>query len=140
MEDIVHGVFAAEQQQVARRLGEVLDAVGTKDFQRLARYHLNSPKFSKFNDNAPLERQGVDLSNRIEQDELGSVDNFDGEFGDLKIDVFGPLAITTSIFRYTFEADGQADAAAIRATLIFVNSGGEWLIAHEHLSPYTAGS
>jgi hypothetical protein len=72
LEDIVHGVFAAEQQQVTRRLGEVLDAVGTKDFQRLASYHLDSPKFSKSNDNVPLKRQGVDLSNRIEQDELGS--------------------------------------------------------------------
>lgn len=136
LEDIVHGTFHAERQEVERRLGEVLDAVATKDFERLASFHLDSPKFSKFNDNAPLERQDIDTSNRIEQDELGSVDNFNGEFDDLKIDVFGPVAITTSIFRYTFEAEDQVGAAAIRASLIFVNVDGDWRIAHEHLSPY----
>ena len=112
MEDIVHGTFSDERQEVERRLGDVLDAVARKDFKRLASFHLDSPKFSKFskfskfNDNAPLERQDIDVSNQIEQDELGSVDNFKGEFDDLRIDVFGPVAITTSIFRYTFEADG----------------------------------
>lgn len=139
MEDIVHGTFSDERQEVERRLGEVLDAVATKDFKRLASFHLDSPKFSKFNDNAPLERQNIDVSNQIEQDELGSVDNFKGEFDDLRIDVFGPVAITTSIFRYTFEADDEPGAAAIRASLIFVNVHGDWQIAHEHLSPYAAG-
>lgn len=70
MEDIVQSGYAAEQRQVERRPGEILDAVTAKDFERLASYHLDSPRFSKFNDNTPLERQGFELSNRIEQDEL----------------------------------------------------------------------
>lgn len=138
MDDIARREFVDEQQQVERRLGEVLDAVAAKDFRRLASYHLDSPKFSKFNDNAPLERQGFELSARIEREELGSVENFEGSFDDLKIDVFGPVAVTTSIFRYTFETEGRVGAAAIRATLVFVDVGSEWLIAHEHLSPFEA--
>jgi ketosteroid isomerase-like protein len=133
---IIQDEFLQEQQAINQRLTEILDAVQAKDFVRLAGYHLHSPKFTKYNDIAPMERQGIDESNRSEKDELGAVTNFNGTVPDLQIDVFGSVAIVTGALEYTFETDGEVGGSRIRMTLIFVDDRGEWKIAHEHLSPF----
>jgi ketosteroid isomerase-like protein len=58
----------------------------------------------------------------------------------MKIDVFGPVAITTGIFRATFRVGDDQQSAATRTTVVFVDSDGDWLIAHEHHSPFVASS
>jgi hypothetical protein len=112
--------------------------VATKNFERLAGYHLDSPKFTKFDDFEPLDRQDVATTNRLEAEGLGAVERFRGEFQDLKIDVFGPVAIATAIFGYTFDADGDHVVLRARTTLVLVDDGGDWKIAHEHFSPFKA--
>jgi ketosteroid isomerase-like protein len=136
--DIVGTRFEAEEAAVRRRLDEILDVVSAKDFDRLAGYHLDSPKFTKFDDFEPLERQDVATANRLEAEGLGGVERFQGVFDELQVDVFGRVAVATAVFRYGFEADGESVALRARTTLVFVDDRGDWKIAHEHLSPFKA--
>lgn len=135
--DIIHDQFVKEQREIDERLSEILDAVKAKDFERLAAYHLHSPKFTKFNDIEPTRRLDIDENNRAEQEELEAVDHFDGTIHELKIDVFGPVAVVTGNLEYTYEADGESGSNTIRMTLVFANDGQDWKIAHEHLSPFS---
>lgn len=138
--NIIDDEFAEEQREIEKRLSEILDAVRVKDFERLAGYHLYSPKFTKFNEVDPMGRLGIDENNRVEQEELGAVDNFDGTIHELKIDVFGPVAVTTGIFECTSEAGGETGSDRIRMTLIFVADSRDWKIAHEHLSIFPSNA
>ena len=138
--NIIHDQFAEEQREIEMRLFDILDAVRTKDFERLAGYHLHSPKFTKFNDIEPMRRLDIDENNRTEQEELGAVDNLDGTIHELKVDVFGPVVVVTGILEYTFEADGESGSSTIRMTLVFANDGEDWKIAHEHLSTFSSSA
>lgn len=132
--DVVTEPFRVEQQQVEATLLGIMDAVRSKDFARLAAHHLDSPKFSKFDDLEPWDRQNIETSNRLEEEGLASVDEFEYELEDLKVDVFGPVAIATFVFNYGFVADGERMALRARTTMVFVDDRGSWKIAHEHLS------
>jgi ketosteroid isomerase-like protein len=132
--DIISDEFPEAQREVEKRCAEILDAVRAKEFGRLASYHLDSPKFTKFNDIEPLDRQDIEACNHYEQEELGAVDSFHGEVHELKIDVFGPAAVVTGILEATVEIDGQRETGKIRTSLVFADDGGDWKIVHEHLS------
>jgi ketosteroid isomerase-like protein len=134
--DIVSEPYVAEQERVAATLHAIMEAVQRKDFARLAAFHLDSPKFTKFDDVEPLDRQDIATANQSEAEGLGGVEGFQYELRDLKIDVFGPTAVATFIFDYRFEAGGEALALTARTTMVFVDEGGTWKIAHEHLSPF----
>lgn len=134
--DIVDDPFIVEQELVAETLHAIMDAVRRKDFARLAAFHLDSPKFTKFDDFEPLDRQDVATANRYEEEGLSGVDNFEYDLLDLKVDVFGSAAIATFVFDYRFDAAGEAMALKARATMVFVEDSECWKIAHEHLSPF----
>ena len=55
--DILTEPYVDSQKAVAARLEEILDACRVKDFDRLVAYHLAGPKFTKFDDAEPLDRQ-----------------------------------------------------------------------------------
>jgi ketosteroid isomerase-like protein len=132
--DIISDEFPESQREIEKRIAEILDAVQAKEFARLASYHLDSPKFTKFNDIEPLDRQDIEGCNHHEREELGAVDSFHGEVHDLKIDVFGPVAVVTGILEARVEIDGQRQTGKIRTSAVFADDGGDWKIVHEHLS------
>jgi ketosteroid isomerase-like protein len=134
--DIVSDPYVVEQQHVEATLNAIMESVRRKDFARLADFHLDSPKFTKFDDVEPLDRQDINTANRSEEEGLGGVENFEYDLRDLKIDVFGPTAVATFIFGYRFEIHDEAIALRARTTMVFVNDRGRWKIAHEHLSPF----
>jgi ketosteroid isomerase-like protein len=134
--DIISDLFEAEQEQVEHTLHGIMAAVEHKDFARLAAYHLHSPKFTKFDDFEPLDRQDAATAQHSEEEGLGSVETFHYKLDDLKIDVFGPVAIATFVFDYGFVADGAAMSVRARSTMVFVNDNERWKIAHEHFSPF----
>jgi ketosteroid isomerase-like protein len=134
--DIISDSFEAEQEQVEATLDGIMDAVQRKDFARLAAYHLYSPKFTKFDDFDPLDRQDAATAQHSEEEGLGGVENFHYRLDDLKIDVFGSVAVATFIFDYGFDAGGEAMSVRARSTMVFVNDHQTWKIAHEHFSPF----
>ena len=126
----------ADQLAVADRLQEIFAAAQAKDFDRLAGYHLYGPKFTKFDDFEPLHRQDADLARETEEEGLGGVTDFRYTLEDLKIDVFGATAITTFILDSGFVVDGETIETRARGTLVLIDDGGGWRIAHEHFSPF----
>ncbi|MFF0988540.1 nuclear transport factor 2 family protein [Kocuria nitroreducens] len=130
--DIIADTFESSQAAVDSRIHEILDAAITRDLDRLASYHLEGPKFSKFDDVEPLDRQDAETSARLEAEQFAAVQDLHAGFDDLKIDVFGPVAIATGIFVWDGTVDGSPSSGRTRSTVVFVDDGSQWLIAHEH--------
>lgn len=138
--DIIADSFESAQAAVVARIEESLDAAISKDFDRLASYHLDGSKFTKFDDAEPLDRQDAETSARMEAEQVAAMDDLRARYDDLKVDVFGPVAIATGVFVWDCTVDGRPVSGRTRSTVVFVEHEGQWLIAHEHHSPFVASS
>jgi ketosteroid isomerase-like protein/catechol 2,3-dioxygenase-like lactoylglutathione lyase family enzyme len=125
---------SSEEEQIRRRLQEILAAAQNKDFAPLDSYHLYGPKFSKFTGSSP-DRLDADAARKGEHEGLGAAQHLNMRADALKIDLFGNVAVATFILDYSFEAGGQTVHRQDRSTLLFVKDEGQWKITHEHLSP-----
>ena len=134
------GKVAAEQpkeaREIASRLLEIMDACEKKDFDRLESYHLYGPKFTKFSTESAA-RQDAEVARKGERDGLSAVSGLNMRADDLKIDVFGKVGVATYVLSYGFKAGEQMIKKQAKTTMVFVKDGGEWKIAHEHLSAVT---
>jgi len=130
--------YAQEQLEVERRIEDIMSAARRRSVDELESYHAFGRKFTKFDDFEPLERQDADTTRRLEREAILGVEEFDPRVVDLKIDVFGPAAVTTFVMDYTVAAEGERHELRARATLVLVNEDAEWLIVHEHFSPFVA--
>ena len=124
---------------IERRLADILDAVHAGDLERLASYHLDSPKFTKFNDSPPLERQDFATAMEAEAAEFGALDEIRGAFEEVKIDVYGATALVTGLFTYQASVGDDRMNGRVRSTVLMVDDAGDWKIAHEHLSVLPEG-
>jgi hypothetical protein len=139
-DSVLRAPYEDERAQVERRLNQIMTAAGTKAVDELEVYHAFGPKFTKFDDFEPLERQDAEATRRLEREAILGVEEFSPEIVDLKVDVFGPVALATFVMAYDVAADGERHSFRARATMVFANEGGEWLIVHEHFSPFVANS
>ena len=137
-ESILVEPYAQEQLEVERRIEEIMSAARRRAVDELDSYHAFGRKFTKFDDFAPLERQDADTTRRLEREAILGVEEFDPRVIDLKVDVFGPVAVTTFVMDYAVVAEGEQHELRARGTLVLANEGGEWLIVHEHFSPFVA--
>ena len=135
--DVINEAYPDEQAKVEQRIRDIWSAVQNKDVDRLESYHLFGPKFTKFDDFEPLERQDAETTRRLEREAFTGVKAFVPNVTDLKVDVFGPVAVTTFVVDYdlTTEDDEELSLRA-RSTLVFAKDGPEWKIVHEHFSPF----
>jgi ketosteroid isomerase-like protein len=124
--------------QIQARLNEIMDACVKKDFDRLDSYHLYGPKFTKFS-TTPPERQDAQAARQGEHDGLAAAKDLTMRADDVRIDVFGDVAIATFVLRYGFQTGTGRIEKQARSTLVFVKDGGQWRIAHEHLSAIVPG-
>lgn len=122
------------QAQIHQRLQEVFAAAESKDFNRLDSYHLYDARFTKFTGSSP-DRLDAAAGRKGEHDGLGAAKELKMRADALKIDVFDNVAIATFILDYSFESGDGIIRKKDRSTLVFVKEGGDWKIAHEHLSP-----
>jgi hypothetical protein len=133
--------YTSEQMDVERRLEDVMSAARRRAVEELESYHAFGPKFTKFDDFDPLERQDGKTTQRLEREAILGATEFDPRVSDLKVDVFGPVAVTTFVmdYRVVVGADEHHSFRA-RATMVFAKAEGSWLIVHEHFSPFIANS
>jgi ketosteroid isomerase-like protein len=123
-----------DRAEVKQRLGEIFDAAEKKQFTRLESFHLYGPQFSKF---AAEEfgRQDARAARRGEHDGLSAINELSMRADDLKIDLFGDVAIATFIMNYSFKTGANTKISKrARSTMVFVKQHGAWKIAHEHFS------
>jgi ketosteroid isomerase-like protein len=137
-ESILVEPYAHEQLEVERRIEDIMSAARRRAVDELESYHAFGRKFTKFDDFEPLERQDADTTRQLEREAILGVEEFDPRVVDLKVDVFGPVAVTTFVMDYAVVADGERHELRARGTLVLANEGGEWLIVHEHFSPFVA--
>ena len=139
-ESILSEPYAQEQIEVERRVEDIMSAARRQAADELESYHAFGRKFTKFDDFEPLERQDGETTRRLEREAILGVDEFDPRVLDLKVDVFGPVAVATFVMEYRVAAERERHEFRARTTLVFANEGDGWLIVHEHLSPFTANA
>jgi hypothetical protein len=140
-ESIVTKPYPSEQLEVERRLEDIMSAARRQAIDELESYHAFGPKFTKFDDFEPLERQDGETTRRLEREAILGVNEFDPRLVDLKVDVFGPVAVTTFVMDYrVVDNQDERHSFRARATLVLAREEGEWLIVHEHFSPFVANS
>jgi ketosteroid isomerase-like protein len=122
-----------EAREITDRLLEIIDACQKKDFEKLESYHLYGPKFTKFSTES-AGRLEADVARKGERDGLSAVNGLSMRADDLKIDVFGKVGIATFVLDYSFKMGDETIEKQAKTTMVFVKEGGEWRIAHEHLS------
>ena len=135
--DVVSNPYPEAQAAVARRVQEILAAVEARDVDRLDTYHLFGPKYSKFDDGEPAGRQDAATAQQLERELVAAAKALRFRAEDLKVDVFGPAAVATFVLDWAATMpDDQEYASRSRATLVFVDDGGEWKMVHEHFSAF----
>ena len=138
-ESILLQPFDDEKAAVERTLRQVMTAARRQAVDELESFHAFGPKFTKYDDFEPLERQDGDTTRRLEREAVTGVKEFAPEIEDLKVDVFGPVAVTTFVMNYdVVTEDDERLSFRARSTMVFASDEGRWLIVHEHFSPFTA--
>jgi len=133
--DIVHASYPEAQKEIERAIHELLDAAQSKDFPRLEAMHLYGPKFSRW-DSRSATRQDAEVTRQAERAGIEPLDSFRVSAEDLKVDVFGDVAVATFVMPYEAARGGQTSSSKAKATLVWVKTGSGWKIAHEHLSAF----
>ena len=129
--------FENAQKEVERTLLDLLGAAERKDFVRLEALHLYGPKFSKWDGRGP-GRLDAEATRNAERAGIEALDSFRATVEELKVDVFGQVAVATFVMQYEAVAFGQTSQTKVRATLVWVKVDLGWKIVHEHFSPLPA--
>jgi ketosteroid isomerase-like protein len=131
--DIINDPFPEAQAEVTRVLDEIYKSAQTKDIDLLSSFHAYGPKFTDFKGGE--SRANSDKNEQNEREFFTTHSDFKYDIQDLKVNVFGDVAIAT--FHGAFEANkgDQHLSFQRQGTLVFVNTEGSWKIIHEHFSP-----
>jgi ketosteroid isomerase-like protein len=126
-----------DQAQIERRLNEIFDAAEKKDLERLDSYHLYGPNFTKFAASS-AGRLDAAAGRKGEHDGLSAIKDLMMQAEELKVDVFGDVAVATFTLKSSFKLATDTIEKKEHATLVFVKEQGSWKITHEHFSPIKA--
>jgi ketosteroid isomerase-like protein len=129
--DLVEDPFSEAQAELRAVVQTIVEDAETANIDGLQSIHLVSDKFTKFGPRS-FERQDVAGTNRSEAAHFGSISNFKQTVEDLKIDVFGDVAVVTYYPHVSFVKDGEQRTGSGRQTLVFLKTGDGWKIVHEH--------
>jgi ketosteroid isomerase-like protein len=133
--DFVKETYKEKQEQIAKDIEDIFQAGKSKDFKKLKSYHLNSPKFTKFEGGNPT-RFNFEENNKGEEGSFSAVDEFNYKINDLQVDVFDKVAIATFMFAFDAKIQGTRLVDTSHTTLVFIETEGKWKITHEHFSKY----
>ena len=133
--NIITEPFTQEQAKITQEINEIFQAGKAKDFEKLEGFHLNSPKFTKYDNDSPL-RQNYAQNTEYEKAVFSSVDNFNFKINELKVDVFGKVAVATFVMPYDAQMQGAKLIDTSRATFVLIDDAGKWKITHEHFSSF----
>ena len=126
----------AAQEQVRKIVFGIYKSIETKQLAGLEAQHLFGPKFSKFDMVGVAKRLDSEETKKMEHDMFSNFSKAKYEVNDLKVDVFKKVSIATFLLGYNVDMGGKNYQGKARGTLVFVKSGEDWKITHEHFSPY----
>ncbi|MCC6462580.1 MAG: nuclear transport factor 2 family protein [Saprospiraceae bacterium] len=134
--DLIREPFAEKQAQIAQTVQAIFEAAQAKNFERLEAFHLDGPKFTKFDDSEPKDRKNAEEGKKSEREIFSALEEFTFKISEMKADVFDRVGIATFMIEYAAKVQGTPVAGKVRSTLVFVEDAGQWKITHEHFSTY----
>lgn len=75
-----------EQDQIKKIINDILKVAKAKDMDSLDSYHLNSPKFTKYDDGEIPQRQDYQMAKKTEEDLFVNLDEFNYQPPDIKVE------------------------------------------------------
>ena len=130
-EDVIGQEYPEIESEIKSLVDQIFTDGADKKLEELDAYHLNTPKFSRIEDNGILNyQQGKELEEAF----YGGNEILSWSLPQHKVDVFGDMAISS--FHIDMQAVIGQDTVDMKAkaSLIFADSDGEWKIVHEHIS------
>ena len=134
--DIVKEPYTDVQTKITGMLTDIFNTAKAGDFAKLDAFHLNSPKFTKFDVDGSPNRQNYVENKLGEEAAFKMLEGFDFKLSDIKVDVFDKVAISTFTISYSAKVQGNPVADVGHGTLVFVNYEDKWRITHEHFSKF----
>jgi ketosteroid isomerase-like protein len=131
--DLAHYPFPEAQSEIRRAVQKLTDDAINGDAEGIRAAHLSTDKFTKFAA-GKYERIGFDECVDEEISVFTSAQTLKIEANDVKIDVFGDVAVLTEYVHIEITEDGEVFPGDARVTLVYVNTGDGWKIVHEHVS------
>ena len=131
--DIIENEFPESKAEIRTVLDGIFKSIQEGNAEKLIAYHVYGPKFTEFRESE--HRYDSAENEAYERAFVGAISGFDYDLEDLKINVFGDVAVVT--FHANFRPTIGEDVIQIwgSTTLVFVKVNGEWKITHEHHSP-----
>lgn len=130
-QDLINDPFPEVQAEIREVVKSIVKDAEAANIEGLKAAHIVSDKFTKFGPRS-FNRQDVASTNNSEAAFFGSISNFKQEVKELKIDVFGDIAIVTYYPHVSFVQDGETKKGSGRQTLVFLKTTNGWMIVHEH--------
>ena len=131
--DVAHYPFPEAQAELRQTLEAIINDAETVNMQGLRDAHLNSDKFTKFS-GSTYERRNFEQTVESETAAITSRQDYKYEAKDLKIDVFGEVAVMTYYSDRSYKEDGELIQYSARQTFVFLKTADGWKIVHEHKS------
>lgn len=131
--DLINNTFPEAQGEVQTALDGIFKSIQDQDIDKLLSYHIYGPKFTEFRDS---EYRFDSAGNEAyERGFVGAISGFDYSLDDLKINVFGDVAVVTFHADFRPTIAGEVHQIWGSTTLVFVKVDEQWKITHEHHSP-----
>lgn len=130
----------SDESVIKRAVYRAFEVGKSKDLQSIQQMHSNDERFSKFSDMPPYMRMGYSDTCMHEELYFASISDYDFKIEDLRIDMFGEMAIVTFLIEHTgmlvddYSFTGRTMSVRSRATMVFQEIDKEWLVVHEHFS------
>ena len=131
--DIINDEFPVAQTEIKEVVDGIFKSIQNKDAEKLYSFHMYSPKFTAFSPG--ILRQGSKENEESEKKFISTISSFDYNLNDLKINVFGEVAIVTYHGDFEYTIGEEIKQMHTQTTLIFIKIDNTWKITHEHSSP-----
>ena len=133
--DLAHYPFPEAQAELRELLAKMTNDCETANVEGLRDVHLRTEKFTKFGGGDIYERLNYEECVNGETKAITSVEDYKSETRDVKIDVFGEVAVVTFYPHRVVKKNGNVLRYSTRQTLVFLKTAEGWKIVHEHQSP-----
>ena len=131
--DLINEKFPEAQAEIKEVLEGMFQSIKDKNSDQLYSYHAYGPKFSDFSGGMP--RKGSEENAENEKRMVSSMSSFDYQLNDLKIAVYGEVAIVSYHGNFRMVIGEETKQMKTTTTLAFVKTENSWKIIHEHSSP-----
>ncbi|MEM0272317.1 MAG: nuclear transport factor 2 family protein [Thermoprotei archaeon] len=130
-----------EANAVKRVVLALFEAARNKDFERLAELNDWDGEYTKFGDLPPLERLDGERAKHYDTVVYTNITDYTCVVEDLKVSVFGDVALATCYLRYggilvnDYAFEARRFTRKSRATFVLRRKGDVgWVIVHQHIS------